>query len=137
MSRIKRWKERRKLTGVVSKVEPSPCGVCLGITKEKEKEVVEEECKQPQSSKFSWAFDELGFNRKNKIPFPASSHRKSFWYSLEIPICISYIYLHQAVSAPHHLPGGFPMTVISPGVGLKDPKRPGGRFLPSSMISIW
>lgn len=61
------------------------------------------------SSSFSWAFRELGFNR-NEIPFPASSHSKSFWHRLGIPTCISYICLHQAVSAPHHCPARFSMS---------------------------
>lgn len=123
-------------------MEPSPHGVCLGSTKEKETHALKEECKQPQSSNFSWAFGELGFNRNNEIPFPASSHGKSFQHRLGIPICISYIYLHQAASAPHHLPGGFSMRVMglewdTPGVGHKVPKWLGGRFLPEGMFSIW
>lgn len=137
MCRIKRWKERGKGTEVVSMVEPSSCGVCLGSTKEKEKQAVKEECKQPQSSICSWAFGELRFNRNNKITFPASSHGKSFQHGRGIPMCNSYIYLHQAVSAPHQLPGGFFMRVMAPGVGHKDPKWPGGRFLPVGKINVW
>lgn len=134
MCRIKRWKERGKGTEVVSMAEPSSCGVCLGRTKEKEKQAVKE-CKQPQSSNCSWAFGEVGFDRNNKITFPASSHGKSFQHRLGIPMCNSYIYLHQAVSAPHHLPGGFSMRVMAPGVGHKD--ATGGKFLHVGMISIW
>lgn len=103
---------------------------------QKEKQAVKEVCKQPRSSSFSWVFGELGYNRNNKIPFPASSHWKSFWHSFGIVICISSIYLNQAVSAPHHLPGGFSVTVTAPGVGHKDPQWPGGRFLPLNIISI-
>lgn len=99
------------------------------------KQAVKEECKQLQSSNFSWAFGELGFNRSNKIPFPAPSHWKSFWHSPGIPVCTSPIHLPQAVPAPHHLPVDSPRQ-SRPLERDKGSQWAGGRFLPLNRISI-